>query len=360
MYGAAASRPTPADPLIDAADESTSASSATNIDLSDEAKAYLAKSAADEKTPVDSLATVASDARSWFDQQYKTLGISSAQIDGQTAVDFSGQSRATLSAVASNAEGLFSKDESTAATTALQSRFDDTIAPYAVIARHTGDYGGLYDAAANYLDGAGADERATSTWQDQRQALTTGSAVAHKNFGKAPDTGNSNDLVRAYLNKSTAPASSAAGATTSDIASRARALLDDQINSARDNGKELTFSSTSKTGQAADFSAFDNRTLASVVLNQDSTFSPTEANAAKAELNQRTRASLLEALNSGNGSDVRTSSLAMIRQYTNMSSEEKSVLGVTDQVLNRLAQTYQKVTTLQNTFSQNAGLSAYF
>ena len=35
-------------------------------------------------------------ARAWFDEQYVALGTSSAMLDGQVAVDFSGQTRATL------------------------------------------------------------------------------------------------------------------------------------------------------------------------------------------------------------------------------------------------------------------------
>lgn len=77
------------------------------VALSDEAKAYLARTSA--STTTDSGATLASragNARQWFDQQYQSLGISSALIGGKVAVDLTGQSRATLSAVASNAQGF--------------------------------------------------------------------------------------------------------------------------------------------------------------------------------------------------------------------------------------------------------------
>jgi len=63
-------------------------------------------------------------------------------------------------------------------------------------------------------------------------------------------------------------------------------------------------------------------------LNQDGTFSADEVRSAKGELDQRTRSSLLSALNSSNSSNPSAGSLAMIKQYSSMSAEEKSVLGV--------------------------------
>ncbi len=65
-----------------------------------------------------------------------------------------------------------------------------------------------------------------------------------------------------------------------------------------------------------------------------------EARAAKAELNQRTRLSLLSALNSASEGNTRNGGLAVITQYANMSDEEKSALGVTDQVMDRLVRNY--------------------
>src|SRR3979409_1353226 len=113
------------------------------------------------------------------------LGISSAVMDGQIAVDLTGQSRATLSAVASNTGKLFSQDEIDAATKTLQVRFDDAVSPYVVIARHTGDYAAPYDAALSYLNKAGADEQATPAWKNQYQAVLEGLAAAKGAFGKA-------------------------------------------------------------------------------------------------------------------------------------------------------------------------------
>lgn len=343
--------------LSDEEKKKTSSSPSTIISLSDEAKAYLAQTSQSAKGT--SLETLATNARAWFDQQYEKLGISSAKLDGQIAVDFSSQSRATLSAVASNAQRLFSKEEIEAATSALQDRFDDAIAPHVVIARHSDDYVSLYEAALAYMDEAGTDERATSLWQDQHKALVEGVAAARKNFGKAPDTGNSDDPVRALLDKKTETGAPSSGAGS--IAAQARALLDDQINAAADKGSELVFDTRRNFGQQVDFSTFDNQMLATVSLNQEATFSIDEARAAKAELNQRNRLSLLNAINSGSSSDPSAGSLAMIKQYAAMSAEEKSALGVTEQVMNRLVRGYNSLLSVQSSFSNGGttGISAY-
>jgi hypothetical protein len=344
--------PSPVQALGDLGDSSSGNAPSTIVTLSEQAKAYMAKSteAGSDAVP---LATLAADARTWFDRQYETLGISSAKIDGQVAVDLTGQSRATLSAIASNAQGLFSKDESATATAELNKRFSDAISPHVVIARHTGDYASLYDAALSYMDRAGPDERATTAWQDQRQALADGLAAARKAFGKAPDTGNANDPVHALLMRNTADGV----APTASVASRARAMLDDQASSARDNGTNLVFDRR-QTGQHVDLSSFDNRTLATIVLNQDSTFSGEEVRAAKSELDQRTRQGVLAALKAQNG-NAASGSLSLIRQYAGMSDEERSILGITDQTMDRLVQNYRSFVSVQNTLGSSLGLSGY-
>lgn len=353
---AAATTPNLAQTLddIEAGDDTSSSSASTNVTLSDDAKAYLASDAA---TPDLTPETLAINARAWFDQQYDSLGITSAQLDGQTAVDFTGQSRETLAAVATNTAGLFTPDETEAAALELQDRFNDAMKPYVVIARHTGDYASLYKAAQDYMDQAGSVERGTIAWQAQRDALDEGAAAAKATRGQAPDTGNPYDPVRALLDKSTQTDSVPAG----DIAGQARALLDDQIAHAKDNGKELVFDPKRKLGQQADLSPFNNRMLAAVSLNQDGTFSATEVRAAKTELDKRTRTSLLSALNSASSGSA--GSLAMIKQYSSMSAEERSVLGVTDDVMNRLVQNYKSLSSVQSSFSSmlsSTSTSSYF
>jgi hypothetical protein len=336
--------------------------SPTSVTLSDEAKAYLAKQATTADDP-PSIATLTTNARAWFDQQYASLGISSAMLDGQVAVDLSGQSRATLSAVADNAQSQFTTDEATAAAKTLQTRFDDAMTPYVVIARHSGNYAGLYAAASDYLDKAGADEKATPAWQNQKQAVQEGLAAATANFGKAPDTNNDADPVRALLNRTSAPApapAAAAGSGPDVLSANARAMLDAQASSARDNGKELAFTSGRKTGQQVDFTNFDNRTLAIMALNTDASFSTEEAGAAKAELNQRSRSALLNAFDPNTGGGAMASSQALLQQYSSMSAEEKKVLGFTDDYANKIAQNYRTMSSIQNSLGSGSGLTSYF
>ena len=349
--GSTASKASPAS--TDTTDTS-SPSSSTSVTLSDEAKAYLAQTAADSEPP--SVATLTTQARAWFDQQYAALGTSSAMLDGQVAVDFSSQTRATLSVIADNANGQFSKDEVTAATRTLQSRFNDAVSPHVVIARHTGDYASLYAAASDYLDQAGSDEKATPAWNDQKQAVLEGLAAARASFGKAPVTGNDADPVRALLDKAPTQTSTTTDSSPATLATNARAMLDAQAGSARDNGKDLVFTGGRQTGQQVDFTDFDNRTLAIMALNADASFSAPEASAAKAELNQRTRTGLV---NSFGGDGDTGNSVALLQQYANMSSEERSVLGFTDDYANRIIANYRTASSIQNNLGSGAGLAAY-
>jgi len=336
--------------------DTSSPSSATSVTLSDEAKAYMARTAAEADGEQPSVATLTTGARAWFDQQYVALGTSSAMLDGQVAVDFSGQTRATLSVIADNGQGQFSTDEVTAATRTLQSRFNDAVSPHVVIARHTGDYASLYAAASDYLDQAGSDEKATAAWKDQKQAVLEGLAAAKASFGKAPVTGNDADPVRALLDKARTPTSSSSDSTSDTLATNARAMLDAQADSARDNGKDLVFTGSRQTGQQVDFTDFDNRTLAIMALNADASFSAQEASAAKTELNQRTRGTLVNAFGGGG---IQANSLALLQQYQNMSPEERSVLGFTDDYANRIIANYRTASSIQNNLGSGGGLAAY-
>lgn len=335
-------------PLVNGDTTASTNTSATSLTLSDEAKAYLAamSKAADSPSSGSALAR-AQAARAWLDQQYQTLDISSALVDGQTAVDFSGQSRSTLALIAAGTGDLFTADETKAAATALQSRFDDAMAPHAVIARHTGDYASLYAAAADYLDAAGPEERGTAAWTKQRQAVTDGLAAAQASFGKAPKTGNADDPVRAMLDASAAaPQTPSKTQDTATIAAKARAALDAQANAAKDAGTELVFDS-SRSGQKVDLQKFDNRTLATVAQNKDSQFSAQEVRAARKELDQRTRTTMLSAF-TNSGGDAATRSAALIKQYSSMSTEERAVLGFGDDFTDKVLKNYKTVSSIQS------------
>ncbi len=196
------------------------------------------------------------------------------------------------------------------------------MAPHVVIARHLGDYASLYQAADKYLDQADADERATPLWQSQKQAVTDGLAKAKAAPSKAPQT-DGNDPVAALLNKTSQATASATGTDDASVASNARAMLDAQANAARDAGTTLVFDPNRKVGQQADFSQFDNQTLAIVTLNSAGSFSPDEARAAKKVLDQRNRQSILAAFNTQTNGDVQSQSLALLSHYSSMSAAEK-------------------------------------
>lgn len=329
---------------------------ATSVTLSAEAQAYLATASATTSTTtattaVKTAAELASIARTWFDQQYDTLDITSAMSDGKVVVDFTDQDRATLSAIASNTNGLFGQDEVKAATLVLQARFDDEIGPYVAVARLTGDYASVYEAAQEYLADAGDDEKATALWKAQSDALAEGLAAAKANFGQAPDTGNASDPVRSLLDRTTN--ADLAGTDIADVGTRARALLDAQVNQAADDGTELVFDAGRRTGRQVDFSDFDNRSLAAIAQNQGDEFSAEEVRSAKVELDRRNRESILAAMQSAETSgDPRSNSLALLQQYAGMSTEERAVMGYTEQFADRIAQNYRTLTMLQNAVSQ--------
>lgn len=338
--------------------DSDSGRTSDSVTLSDTAKAYLAANATAD-TP-----SLAAQARAWFDTQYRTLDITSPLIDGKVAVDLTGQSRATLAAVAANSQGLFTPDEQNAAAQTLQARFDAAMASQVVLARHTGNYASLYQAAADYLNEAGADERTTVAWQTQTKAVADGLAAASKTWGAAPDTGNADDPVRALLDKTTQVDTPADAGDPVSLVAKARAMLDAQANKARDNGSELVFNAGRRVGTQADFSGFDNQSLALVALNQDGSFSTEEARAARKVLDQRNRSSLMSAFDPSNGGGAAGASLALLSMYSNMTDAEKAALGYGDRMQNQIIQSYRTISMLQQNSSDSSSatpsLSSYF
>lgn len=358
-YGSASTTATTATTVAATTDTETTPQNtdATSVTLSDEAKAYLATTVTAESTTTPKTATeLAATARKWFDQEYKALDISSAMKDGRVTVDFTEQDRATLSAIASNTQDLFGQDEIKAATLVLQARFDDEIGPFVAVARLTGNYADVYEAAQDYLVEAGADEQATPLWKAQTDALAEGLAAAKATPGKAPDTGNPDDPVRSLLDRTSTPGTPLPGTNFNDVASKARSMLDAQANKALDDGTELVFSQGRRYGQQVDYGDFDNRSLAAVAQNQGDAFSGEEVRTAKAELDRRNRSSIMAAMQtSQSDGDPRSNTIALLQQYAGMSDEEKAVMGYTEQFAERLAQNYRTLTMLQNAVASSGG-----
>jgi hypothetical protein len=79
----AQSSPSLVDILASESGTTSQASSSTTVTLSDQAKAYLARNATKSAANTPSATELATNARAWSDQQYKSLGISSAMLDGK-------------------------------------------------------------------------------------------------------------------------------------------------------------------------------------------------------------------------------------------------------------------------------------
>jgi hypothetical protein len=346
-YGSAYARAAAAQPSLAnalASNDSASSSSsdaATNLTLSDAARAQLASSSA-----VKDFSTVTADARTALDGVYAAAKVTGpVGDDGKPTVDLSSIDRRSLFAMATNNGGKFTAAEQGVASTELTNRFNNALAPATSTAQLTGDFSGIYKAALTYLDGASGEEKATASWAAQRAAVVKGVQATQQDPTTAP-SGIANDPVAAYL------AQDSSGATTptqsfSSVAKAARAALDTQASAATANGKELVFDAGRKTGQLADLSAIDNRSLSAISLNQDGLFSNQETFAAKQELNSRNRASILEALKQSQSSgDPTQLSLGILNTYSAMSDEERQASNWTPTFRDNAVQSYKTTTSL--------------
>ena len=187
---------------------------ATNLTLSDAAKAQLASASASKD-----FSTVTADARSALDGLYAAAKVKGPiGDDGKTTIDLSSFDRRSLFAIATNNGGKFSPDEQQVASTELGNRFNDALAPAAATSKLTGDFSSLYKAALDFLDGASPEEKATATWSAQRAAVAKG-VRPPSNPTTAP-AGIANDPVAGYL----ALNASAGTPATEDISTVAKTM----------------------------------------------------------------------------------------------------------------------------------------
>lgn len=342
---AAAAQPTLLDALNQAGSDSNplDPNAATNLTLSDAAKAKLANSASSPD-----FATVTANARTSLDQLYKAANVKGpVGDDGTVAVDLSSLDRRSLFAIATNSGNKFTPDEQSVAAGELNGRFNKAIAPAAAATAMTKNYTVIYKAALDYLDGASSEEKATATWSAQRAAVQKGLQAAQQNPAVAP-SGIASDPVAAYLAQypnGTAPTTKTQ--SFSDVASGVRAVLNAQAASAAANQKELVFDPGRKTGQLADLSSIDNRSLSAIALNQDQLFSNQEIFAAKKELDSRTRTSILNSLKQSQTSgDPTQLSLGILQSYSAMSSEERQATNWTPAFKDNALQSYNSTSKL--------------
>jgi hypothetical protein len=343
-YGSAYARAAATQPSLANAlngDDSSTSNAATNLTLSDAARAQLANASA-----VKDFSTVTAEARTTLDGLYAAAKVTGPlDASGNATVDLSSLDRRSLFAIATNNGGKFTPDEQSAASTELGDRFSAALAPAAATTILTGDYGAVYQAALDYMDGASGEEKATAVWSVLRAAVQKGVQAAQQNPSTAP-SGISNDPVAAYL----AQFPDGGPPPTQDfssVAKNVRATLDAQAKAAAASGKELVYDPGRKTGQLADLSAIDNRSLSAISLNQGQLFSKQESFAAKQELDSRNRASILAALKQSQSSgDPTKLSLGILNTYSAMSDEERQATNWTPALRDTAVQSYKSTTSL--------------
>lgn len=341
---AAATQPSLADAL-NAAEAGNSnpldPNAATNLTLSDAAKAKLASEAA---TP--DFTTVTNDARAALDKLYAAAKVTGPIVEGKTVVDLSALDRRSLFAIATNNGGKFTPDEQSAASGELTNRFNAALAPAAAATSMTRNYTVVYKAALDYLDGASSEEKATATWSAQRAAVLKGYEAAKQKPDTAP-SGISGDPVASYLAKYPDGAPVGTIKTFSTVATDTRAALDAQAKLAAENKTELVYDPARKFGQLVDFSSFDNRSLSAITLNQDQKFSNQEIYAAKKELDSRNRANILASLKQSQQSgDPTQLSLGILQSYSAMSDEERLASGWSPSFRDNVLQSYKSTSNI--------------
>ena len=322
-------------------------SAALEITLSDAAKAALA---GPKNRTFDE---VSDDARQSFNRLRDEVGQASLFQDGQLTVDLSHIDRREIFAVASggasNAGNSFSPDEQKAAVAELLNRFDETLASASAVTRVTQDYKSLYDAAGDYLEKAGPEERASAIWQQQRLAVSQGIQQAEATPGVAP-SGISNDPVAEFMER-TSGGNDIKTRDFSSITAEARTVLDRLYEIAKADETEVVFGK-GNTSQYNALTRFSGRSLAAIALNNKDSFTRTEVFAAKTEINERVRLGVQQALVlSANSSDPTLMSKNLLAQYASLSSEEREAAGLTKDFYEALKSNYETSKTIASAFS---------
>ncbi len=341
-YARAAATPSLATTLAADGTDNTvvGSNAATNLTLSDAARAKLAST-----TALPDFTTVTNDARATLDKLYAAAKVTGPIVGGKTTVDLTSLDRRSLFAIATNNGGKFTPDEQAVATSELKKRFDAALAPSVAATRLTGDYSVSYKTALDYLDAASPEEKATATWSAQHAAVLKGYQATQQDPTKRP-ADIAGDPVAPALTQlpGTKPTTSR---DFGDVASDVRAYLDKQKSDAAANHKELVYDPQRKTGQLADLASLDNRSLSAITLNQGGKFSNEEIFAAKKELSARTRASVLDALKQSQSSgDPRQLSLGILKSYSAMSPEERQATNWTPEFQDLAVKNYKSTSSI--------------
>lgn len=329
-----------------AASATTTEAPATSITLSSAAQAELAKK---------DFAEVLADAHTKLVGLLKDAKRTSPLKDGKLALDLSSLDPSELYAMSSDKS--FSPDEREAAGLEMQRRFESAMAGPAAVAKVTGDFTGLYKAAAAYLDSLGDEEKNGTDWIAGRDAVTEGLKQLQSDPKTMPDAGDQ-DPVALYL--ALADAGQTQQQDIKDIATGARASLDALYAKAIKDGKVPTFNKQTTVGTYIDMSRFPSRTLSAIALNTDNKFAPEETNAAQAALRTKSGAALLAGFKSASkSSDPTAFSQNIISVYSSMSDEERQAAGWSPDFYAAALASYQTTNKLTEMFAQAGGSTSF-
>lgn len=325
--------------------QTSTESAATSVTLSEEALAAMSER---------DFAGVLADTHAKLTALLEEAGRTSPLKDGKLALDISSLDQRELYAMSSDPS--FSPDEREAAGLEMQRRFEAALSGPAAIARVTGNYTGLYKAAAAYLDSLGAEERDCADWKAGRDAVAEGLKQLQTKPGTRPDLG-PNDPVALYLALS--ETGNVVEPSMPDLASNARTTLDRLYAEAEANGKAPTFNRNTKVAQYIDMSNFSSRALSSIVLDKDGQFSAEETRTARSLLQSRSGATLLAGFQSASrSSDPTAFSQNVISAFSSMSAEERQAVGWSDQLYQAAMQSYVTTSKLMNMFNDATGGSS--
>lgn len=320
-------------------------SPATSVTLSDAARAALAER---------DLATVLADARAKLAKLLDGVGRTSPLAGEELALDLSSLDSRELYALASDKASR--ADESEAASLEMQRRLEAALAGPLAIANVTGDFTGLYKAAASYFDSLGPEERASADWKSGRDALTEGLKQLERDPKRFPDAGE-DDPVALYI--ALVEAKDATGQQSMvTLAANARAVLDKRYADARAAGKIPTFNPYSTRGAVIDLSDLSSRSLSAVVLNEGNQFSTEEIKAAQSALRTKSSAALMAGFKSASQSgDPSAFSQNIIAAFSSLTPEERQAAGWSDKLYEAAVANYQTSSKLMEMFTQLSSTS---
>ncbi|WP_332699619.1 hypothetical protein [Devosia sp.] len=321
---------------------------ATSVTLSDAALAALA---------TKDFATVVADTRAKLTALLQAADRTSPLEGDRLAIDLSSLDARELFAMAS--DDSFTEGEQEAAGLEMQRRFEAALAGPAALADVTGNFTGLYKAAADYLDSLGPEEKAGADWIAGRAAITDAQKQLQADPKTMPDAGE-DDPVALYLALVEA-GQTAQPTTIADVATTARKTLDSLYADAIKAGKAPTFNKATTVGTYIDLSKFDSRSLSAIALNTGDKFTAEEVRQAETALRAKSGAALLAGFqNAAKSSDPTAFSQNIISIYSSMSAEERQAAGWSDQFYQAALASYESTSKLTQMFADAGGDSTGF